>query len=84
LGADEVQAQLSAALGMDGANHVLKAARDRLAGYFRDEAEELTRRRDELEWLKNDLAAEHTRLERRCEEMKELMRAQGTIFQIRG
>ena len=78
LAAEEVQAQLRASLGLEAASTAIEAARARLAGYFRDEVAELTRRRDELEWLAGDLAEEHDRLESRCEEMKKLMTTQAT------
>ncbi|MGH7136335.1 MAG: hypothetical protein ACREHD_11385 [Pirellulales bacterium] len=77
LAAEQVQAELHASLGAERADDAVALARQRLARYFDDEQAELTRKREELEWLKLDLAAEHDRLERLYEQLKEPAESNG-------
>ncbi|HVX13281.1 MAG TPA: hypothetical protein VHC22_19005 [Pirellulales bacterium] len=79
LAAEEAQSDLLAALGSEAADAALSRARGRLAGHFRDEAAELARRREELESLKSDLAAEHARLEQRWLEIRAGIGAEATV-----
>jgi hypothetical protein len=74
LAAEEAQADLRTSLGVDRADEVIALGRERLARHFQGDLAELTRNRRELESLKNDLATEHQRLERRYREFKELIR----------
>jgi len=69
--AEELLVQLRASLGTNQAGHALTAVRQRLAYRYHTDMAHLTNRPHELEWLKNDLAAEHERLDRRCEELIE-------------
>lgn len=75
LAGEELQAQLRASLGMAAAGDSLQAMRERLARSYQNEATQLTRRRHELEWLKNDLAGEAEKLQRRYAEIKDWMAA---------
>lgn len=76
--AEELVAELRSSLDVARAGEAVRAIRQRLAQRYQNEVLQLTERRDELEWLKSDLAAEDERLKRRCEEMRELIRQQGT------
>jgi hypothetical protein len=77
LAAEEAQAELRASLGVEQGDHAVTLARQRLARYFHDEAAELTRKREELEGLKLELAAECDRVERHYEQLKELIGPNG-------
>lgn len=77
LAAEQVQAELRASLGAERADEAVALARQLLTRYFHDEQAELIRKREELEWLKLDLAAEHDRLERLYEQLKELIDPNG-------
>ncbi|OYV85828.1 MAG: hypothetical protein B7Z73_12810, partial [Planctomycetia bacterium 21-64-5] len=57
----------------------LAAVRERMAQRYRNEAAYLTRRRNELEWLKKDLAEEHERLENRYDEVKAFVAKQTAL-----
>lgn len=54
LAADESLADLRAALGDEPADEAVALGRQRLAQSFQDEAAELTRLRNELEWLRSE------------------------------
>jgi chromosome segregation ATPase len=67
---EEAKAQLRSSLGIEAAEQALEAARERMVRRYRSDATQLIRSREELEWLRSDLAREHAKLERRYEELK--------------
>ncbi|HWB10006.1 MAG TPA: hypothetical protein VG826_12310 [Pirellulales bacterium] len=70
LATQELQAQLRSSLGVEPAEQALRAAHERVARRYQKDAARLLRRREELEWLRSDLAREHAKLERRYQEFK--------------
>jgi hypothetical protein len=54
LAAEEAQAELRAALGVERADEAVALGHRRLARYFQDETAKLTRLRNELEWLRSE------------------------------
>jgi hypothetical protein len=74
--AEDLRAQLRSSLGVEVAEQALEAARERMARRYQSDAAQLMRRREELEWLRSDLAREHAKLERRYEELKGWIQSQ--------
>lgn len=65
----ELQAQLRPSLGAQ-AEEALHAARERMARRYHKDAAQLLRQRQELEWLRSDLAKEHAKLQRGYQELR--------------
>jgi hypothetical protein len=70
LATQELQTQLRSSLGVEAAEQAMRAAQERMARRYQRDAAQLLRRREELEWLRSDLAREHAKLERRYQELK--------------
>lgn len=77
--AEELLAQLKAALDMAGVEEALGMVRQRLANRYRGAADELGGQQYRLDWLKSDLEAEQERLEHRYEELKSRIEVQRRV-----